>query len=234
MKLDAKGILTRVAGSGKYGYSGDGGPATRAQLAWPGGLALDGSGNLFIADNANHRIRKVSPEGIISTVAGSTAGNSGDGGPATSAQLNWPTGVAVDAPGNLYIADAANGRIRKVSSNGTISTLIADLHHAEGVTVDASGNIYITDYVVSVGDDFENYYTGRILRMTANGSTDTLTEGQGNNQGLLGPRGIAVDASGNLYAADPAANRVWKISPTGHVSTAAGSYTQPAGVAVDS
>jgi sugar lactone lactonase YvrE len=100
--------------------------------------------------------------------------------------------------------------------------------------VDASGNIYITDYVVSVGDDFENYYTGRILRMTANGSTDTLTEGQGNNQGLLGPRGIAVDASGNLYAADPAANRVWKISPTGHLSTAAGSYTQPAGVAVDS
>jgi hypothetical protein len=72
MKLDAKGMLTRVAGTGKYGYSGDGGPATRAQLAWPGGLALDGSGNLFIADNANHRIRKVSPEGVISTAAGST------------------------------------------------------------------------------------------------------------------------------------------------------------------
>src|SRR5687768_1889775 len=107
LKVDAKGILTRVAGTGKYGYSGDGGPASRAQLAWPAALTMDGSGNLFIADNANHRIRKVSPDGLISTVAGTTSGNSGDGGPATNAQLNWPTDVAADASGNLYIADAA-------------------------------------------------------------------------------------------------------------------------------
>jgi sugar lactone lactonase YvrE len=116
-----------------------------------------------------------------------------------------------------------------------MSTVIADLHHAENVAVDASGNLYAADYVVSSGDhNFDTYYIGRILKMTANGSTNTLAEGQGNNQGLLGPRGIAVDASGNLYAADAAANRVWKISPTGNVSTAAEVYTRPGGVAVDS
>jgi sugar lactone lactonase YvrE len=233
LKIDAKGILTRIAGTGKYGYSGDGGPASRAQLAWPAGLTLDGSGNVFIADNANHRIRKVSPEGIISTVAGTTAGNSGDGGPAIKAQLNWPTGVAADAAGNIYVADAANHRIRKVSANGVITTTTADINRPEGLAVDAAGNLYVSDYDVATDSEGDNYYTGRILKITPSGSKETLAEGQGHSQGLLSPRGIAVDASGALYVADTAAGGVWKISSGGVIAAAGDESTRVVGVAVD-
>src|SRR5439155_1308492 len=111
------------AGSGTRGFSGDGGPATAAQLTAPVGVALDPAGNLYIADRDNQRIRKVTPGGTISTYAGTgTWGFSGDGGPATAAQLNTPAGVALDSAGNLYIADQANHRIRKVTPGGTIST----------------------------------------------------------------------------------------------------------------
>jgi sugar lactone lactonase YvrE len=253
VKVDASGVLTRVAGTGKYGYSGDGGPALDAQLAWPAGLALDRAGNLFIGDNANHRVRKVSPAGIISTIAGSGSGGyAGDDGPATDAQLNWPTGLAADASGNLYIADTANGRIRRVSlDSGVITTVSAGLHVAQGLAIDASGNLYIADYSVLSDDEGDNVYDGRILRMTASGATDTITP-EGSGQGLLSPRGIAVDPAGNVYVADAAVGKVIKISPGGVITTAAGDVngetdcpaiyfnlnrTQlvcPAGVALDS
>src|SRR5437867_3017991 len=116
------GVLTRVAGNSRVGYSGDGGPAINAQLRDPRGMAVDGDGNLFIADWGNSRIRKVSSSGIITTVAGTgTYGYSGDGGPATSAQLLGAQGVALDSAGNLFIADAA--LIRKVSPDGIITTV---------------------------------------------------------------------------------------------------------------
>jgi len=144
LKMDMNGILTRVAGTGQNGYSGDGGMASSAQLGWPAGLALDDAGNLYIAENANHRVRKVSPSGIISTVAGNgSAGYSGDGGQAVNAQLNFPIGLAVDMSGNLYIADTGNHRVRKVSVDGIITTDAADLSQAEEVAVDATGNLYI-------------------------------------------------------------------------------------------
>ena len=105
-KVSPSGIITTVAGNGTEGYSGDNGPATSAELYAPYGVALDASGNLYIADEVNNRIRKVSPSGIITTVAGNgTEGYSGDNGPATSAELDGPIGVALDASGNLYIAD---------------------------------------------------------------------------------------------------------------------------------
>src|SRR5262249_44925499 len=114
-KVDAAGIISTVAGNGTFGYSGDGGPATSAQLNSAAGVALDGAGNLYIADFRNQRIRKVDAAGTITTVAGNgTSGYSGDGGPAISAQLSFPGGVAVDSAGNLYIADQSNQRIRKV------------------------------------------------------------------------------------------------------------------------
>jgi DNA-binding beta-propeller fold protein YncE len=145
---------------------GDGGPATSAGLNYPQGIAVDSAGNILIADSQDHRIRKVTPDGIITTVAGSSplpgpGGFSGDGGPALNAQLNYPTDVAVDRTGNLYIADSSNNRIRKVSPDGIISTIAgngtagysgdcglatsASFSFPSALAVDAGGNIYVAD-----------------------------------------------------------------------------------------
>jgi sugar lactone lactonase YvrE len=247
LKVDAAGTLTRIAGTGKFGYSGDGGPAVQAQLAWPVGLALDSAGNLFIADNANQRVRKVTPAGIISTIAGGVAGYSGDGGPAANAQINWPTSLAFDASGNLYITDTANHVIRRVSGAGIITTVATGLNQAEGVAVDSSGNLYIADYSVTTNDDGDYVYSGRVLRVNSSGTTDTIA-GDG-VQGLSTPQGMTVDTSGNLFVADAVAGKVLKISSGGVITTAAGDFPQytcpayysfgrtqllcPGGVAVD-
>ncbi|HEV8146584.1 MAG TPA: hypothetical protein VGP79_09395 [Bryobacteraceae bacterium] len=162
-KLAADGTLVTVAGSGFPGFAGDNGRAVTAQLHSPSGIAFDAAGNLYIADQLNNRIRKVTPDGIISTVAGtSSAGFSGDGGKATSASLSGPMDVASDAAGNLYIADTLNHRIRKVDTSGNISTVAGDgrigrgpdnvaantssLNSPSGVALDASGNLYIVDW----------------------------------------------------------------------------------------
>ena len=166
-KVSPGGTITTIAGIGiQPGFSGDGGPATSAQLNYPRGVAVDGQGNVYIADFGNNRVRKVSPGGTITTFAGSGPSGccrafSGDGGPATSARLSAPTGVAVDGKGNVYIADRDNRRVRKVSPGGTITTFAgtgvlgdsgdggpatsAQLHSPTGVAVDGQGNVYIVD-----------------------------------------------------------------------------------------
>jgi NHL repeat len=127
-KLDQRGIMTRVAGTARGGYSGDGGPATSAQLNYPYGLVFDDAGNLLIADTNNHRIRKIAVTGIITTVAGGeTPGASGDGGPAVSAHLNFPESIAADLEGNFDIVDsdyhAGTAHLRKVSTKGIINSV---------------------------------------------------------------------------------------------------------------
>src|SRR5690242_16702020 len=123
-KVDANGTITIVAGTGVNGFAGDGGPATAGNLSNPMAVAVDNSGNLFIADFSNQRIRKVDTSGVINTVAGTgLSGFAGDGGPATAARLNDPRGLTVDNSGNLYIADSSNNRIRKVDTTGIISTV---------------------------------------------------------------------------------------------------------------
>ncbi len=240
LKLDTKGVLTRVAGNFQNGYSGDEGPATNAKLNDPRGLAVDSAGALYIADAHNGRIRKVSPSGIITTVAGGGYSYLGDGGPATNAQLFFPSGVAVDAAGSLYIADAGSYRVRKVSQGGIITTVAgrgaspvgllqlgdggpaanAYLLLPSGVAVDPAGALYIADY-------------GRIRRVSPSGVITTIAT-------VAFEAGVTVDAAGSILVADSYNSRILKIRPDGVVSTIAGSgisaddrLTQPAGVAAD-
>ncbi len=241
-KMDSSGTLTRIAGNSRAGFSGDGGAATSAQLFGPEGLAIDASGNLFIADIVNHRIRKVSPNGIITTVAGTgTPGYSGDGGPAAGAQLNSPGGVTLDASGNLFIADILNHRIRQVSPNGIITTVAgngkagfsgdgtpaagAQLNSPAGVAVDASGNLFIADpgnqriRKVSPG--------GIISTVTGNGTPAYFGDGGPAAGGLLrNPLGVAVDGSGNLLIADSGNYCIRKVSSNGIITTVAGNGTR--------
>ena len=163
-KIDAAGIITTVAGNSTYGFSGDNGPATAAQFYAPNDVAADHSGNLFVIDYGNNRVRKIDAMGMISTVAGcdTTALYGGDGGPATAAHLAYPAGVTVDDTGNIYIADRGNARIRKVNTLGSISTVAGDsvyghtgdggladtaaLYNPMGVAIDSLGNLYIADF----------------------------------------------------------------------------------------
>ncbi len=225
--------ISTVAGNGTSGSSGDGGPATAAELDWPYGVAVDASGNLYIADPSNSRIRKVS-NGVITTVAGSgTDGFSGDGGPATAAQLRAPYSVAVDTSGNLYILDSGNSRVRKVS-NGVITTVAgngtsgfsgdggpataAELSGGSSVTVDASGNLYIAD----TGNNRIREVSNGVITTVAGGGTDGSDDGGPATAGALNtPSGVAVDASGNLYIADTYNQRICKVS-NGVITTIAG------------
>ncbi|HEY9899370.1 MAG TPA: IPT/TIG domain-containing protein [Pantanalinema sp.] len=219
-KIDPAGTLTTVAGTGAWGYIGDGFPATVAQLNSPEGLAVDASGNLYIADTWNHVIRKVS-NGVISTVAGNgQSGFSGDGGPAGSAQLYAPRGLAVDATGDLYIADTNNNRIRKVDhATGIITTFAgtgsygfsgdataavgAQLAYPHGVAVDASGSLYIADT------------NNSRIRKVSDGTISTV------GSQLAYPQGVTVDGAGNLYVADTNSHRIRKLSD-GTLSIVAG------------
>ena len=235
-KVDASGTITTIAGTGEGGFSGDGGAAVEAQLSFPSGLAADASGNLFIADYDNQRIRRVDASGIISTFAGG-GDTSGDGGPAVQARLGYPSGVDVDASGNLYIAVLTNSTIRRVDPSGTITTIAgvggwgfsgdggpavqAHLNAPPDVEVDAGGNLYIAD---------ENNH--RIRRVDPSGTITTFAgtgergfSGDGGPAGeaqLDHPRGVAVDASGNLFIADYGNKRIRKVDASGTITTIAG------------
>jgi len=236
-KVSTAGIMTTVAGNGLATFSGDGGPGTSASLPGPGGVAVDAAGNLYIADAWNHRIRQVSPAGIITTVAGNgVAGFSGDDGPATGAALRQPTGVAVDAAGNLYIADVGNNRIRKVSTAGIINTVAgggsggggdggpataASLSGPSGVAVDAAGNLYIA----ALGSrSIRKVGPGGIITTAAGGGTFLGDSGPATAAALSRPTGVAVDAAGNLYVADLGSNRIRKVNPFGIIGGTIGTF----------
>jgi uncharacterized protein (TIGR03437 family) len=229
----SKGVITTVAGNGTYGFSGDGGPAVNASLGLPARVAIDSAGNLYIADYANNRIRKVSG-GVITTVAGSDQFvGLGDGGPATSAVLNEPLGVAVDSAGNLYIADSSHNRIRKVSG-GTITTIAggatagfsgdggpaagALLSNPTDVALDSTGNLYLADYGNARVRKISN---GIITTVAGNGNFSTSGDGGPATAAALGPDSIAIDSAGNLYIDDLTAQTVRKVS-NGIIATVAG------------
>jgi uncharacterized protein (TIGR03437 family) len=237
-KISTTGIISTVAGNGTEAYSGDGGPASLAQLDIPWGVVADSGGNLYISDSGNHTIRKIALSGVITTVAGTgIAGYSGDGGPAAGAQFNTPLGIAMDAGGNLYVADCHNQRIRKISSGGAITTVAgngswgysgdggpavgAKLACPHGVAVDAAGNIYIGDTEIN-----------RVRKVTPGGVISTIA-GTG-TQGFAGdgrpaagaqlcaPASLALDAAGSLFIADTCNSAIRRISPDGTIATVAG------------
>ena len=235
-KVDSTGTITTIAGTGKDGFSGDGGPASQAQLNFPTGVAVDGEGNLYIADAPNDRIRKVDSIGTITTIAGTgEQGFSGDGGPASQAQLDHPRAVAVDGEGNLYIADRNNNRIRKVDSTGTITTIAGGggfgedggpatqvlLNLPYGVAVDGTGNLYIAD---TNSDRIRKVdSTGTITTIAGTGERGFSGDGGPATQASLNsPFGVAVDGAGNLYIADQYNNRIRRVDSTGTITTIAG------------
>ncbi len=233
------GATTIVAGNGDGGYSGDGGPATAARLFGPYGVAVDATGNLYIADSGNHAIRKVAADGTIATVAGNgTAGYAGDGWSAANALLDFPYSVAVDAAGNLYIADFSNNVIRKVGANGMIATVAgtgaagysgdggpatsARLSEPGGVALGA-GSLYITDFRNSVIRKVAN---GGITTVAGNGIPGFSGDGgPATSAQLSWPSGEAVDSAGNLYIADTNNNAIRRVAADGSITTVAGKGT---------
>ncbi|TMM07754.1 MAG: hypothetical protein E6G00_13565 [Actinobacteria bacterium] len=263
-KLTPAGAISTIAGDGNTCASpstttcGDGPTATSAQLSEPTGVALDGAGNVYIADANDHKIRKLTPSGAISTIAGD--GNTcaspstttcGDGPTATSAQLNQPEGVAVDGAGNVYIADSADNKIRKLTPTGAISTIAgngspcaspttscgdgatatsAQLNFPTGVALDGAGNVYIADQ----NDNKIRKLTpaGAISTIAGTGNTcgspSTTTCGDGataTSAQLSFPSGVAVDGAGNVYIADQSDNKIRELTAGGTIGTLAGDGT---------
>jgi len=239
--------IATVAGTGTAGATGNNGPAIAAQLSADSNVAYDASGNLYISDTNNHAIRKVSG-GVITTFAGTlgTSGFSGDGGPATSALLHGPQGIAFDSAGNLYIADSSNARIREVTTNGTINTiagsgtaatytadgpaLTSPLDLPKGIAVDSAGNVYIGDS----GSNRVLEVTGGQLVLYAGSTNAGGIGGDGGNAKtaakFAGPPGVCLDTAGNLYLVDKSHSNVRKVTAsTGNISTVAGSATGTAG-----
>ncbi|OYV74139.1 MAG: hypothetical protein B7Z74_02775, partial [Deltaproteobacteria bacterium 21-66-5] len=236
------GVITTIAGIGIAGYGGDGGAATAAELNLPSGITVDSSGDVFIADDGNHRVREINhATGVITTVAGDgTGGYSGDGGPATAAKLDYPNDVAVDAARDLFIADRGNNRIREVNhATGVITTIAGDgtygfagdggaataaeLAAPARIAVDAAGDVFIADTSNNRIREI-NHVTGIITTVAGDGAYGFSGDGAlATSAELAGPVGIAVNADGDLFIGDNANQRVREVSfATGLITTLAG------------
>ncbi len=227
-KISSSGIITTIAGTSSVGFSGDGGPATAAQLDSAADLCFDASGNLYISDVFNNRIRKVNSSGVISTIAGSTSGFSGDGGPATAAKLCSPDGLCFDAGGNLYVSDKNNRRIRKIDVAGVITTIVgtgggscsgdggpataAEVYQPSHIRMDDLGNLFIADYGnnhVRVVDP-----SGVINSFAGGGGYTTSTLLPASYAYLGNVRGVCIDNLNNVYIADRSNYRVCRVETT--------------------
>jgi sugar lactone lactonase YvrE len=285
-KITPAGVVTTLAGSGSQGSTD--GTGVAASFNIPTGVAVDSSGNVYVADSGNNLIRKITPAGVVNTFAGSGTQGSTDG-TGVAASFNNPFGVAVDSSGNVYVADEYNNLVRKITSGGVVTTFASGFFYPTGVAVDASGNIYVADSVNQIVWEFNS--SGSVITSSSSGFSSSpigvavdssgnvyVTEGQANiiQKGTLGssfttfagsgspglangtgtaasfnsPAGIAVDSSGNVYVADGTNNEIRKITSSGVVTTLAGagplvtgatngtgtaaSFSNPWGMTVDS
>ena len=238
-KVSVSGVISTIAGTGTAGNTGDNGPATLAQLNYPDGIAVDATGNIYVAGIASATVRKINSAGIITTIAGTgVAGYSGDGGPATLAKLSDPRGIALDTEGNLYIPDGSNHIVRKINAMGVITTIAGSAHvggySGDGgaatlaniwlpicVAVDNSGNLFIADgnsciRKVTTAGIITTLAGDGTLGYSGDGGPATLSK-------LHGTAGVSVDCAGNVYITDVGNNRIRKInSLDGIISTVAG------------
>ncbi|MFM7009788.1 MAG: NHL repeat-containing protein [Betaproteobacteria bacterium] len=256
-KITSAGVVTTLAGSGTAGYAD--GTGAVAQFRYPTSIGVDPSGNVYVGDSENQRIRKVTPDGVVTTLAGGSSTPGYTDATGLDARFNYPNGLTVDASGNVYVSDTANNLIRKVTPAGVVTTVAgattagyvdatgtaARFNNPNGIAVDASGNLYVADR-----------YNNRIRKITpagvvttvAGGALSTYVDGTGTAAGFNDPAGVTVDASGTLYVADKGNNMIRQISSAGVVTTLAGAlssgsvdgtgtaarFRAPFGLAVDS
>ena len=236
-KVTSAGVVTTLAGSAGNAGSADGtGP--NARFGFPQGVAVDAGGNVYVADTENHTLRKVTPAGVVSTLAGSPGVRGSTDGAVDVARFDTPSGVAVDATGNLYVADSGDHRLRKVTPAGVVSTLAgsfvgsndgigtnASFQSPTGIAVDAAGNVYVAD----TGNSTLRKVTpaGVVSTIAGLAGNPGSVDGTGPNARFTYPQGIAVDAAGNVYVADTYNSTLRKVTPAGVVSTIAGLAGNP-------
>ncbi|MBL7911634.1 MAG: T9SS type A sorting domain-containing protein [Bacteroidia bacterium] len=240
-KVNSQGVISTIVGTGTVGFSGDGGPAINANINSPSQIVMDKFGNLYFGDSYNNRVRKITPSGIISTIAGTgAAGFSGDGGPAINAQLNGPIGIVLDSKGAIYITDNYNQRIRKIDTLGIITTIAgtgtlgfsgdggpainAQINYPGRPAIDKDDNFYFVDS--------QNFRvrkistTGVITTIAGNGLNNFSGDGgPASSAGLNGPAAVDVDSLGNFFIGEYFGHRIRKVNASGIITTIAGTGT---------